>query len=378
MCGSTDNRHGIILAKNEEAKKYNVKTAETVWQSQKKCPELILLRPHHKEYKKYYKILNDIYANYTDRVEPFGIDESWLDMSGTWRLLGNTPNAVANRLREEVKNKTGLTISVGVSFNKTIAKLGSDYKKPNAVTEITGENFKEIVWPLSVDTLLFVGSKAKDTLRQLGIETIGQLAVADEALMKSVLGKAGTQLRLQALGVDDSPVAKIGESEQAKSIGNGQTFSRDLLGEKDVRTAVYTLADEVAARLRARNLYAATLQVLIKNPDFKTITRQRPLSYPTNLSRDLAKAGMQLVCENWDFTKKIRMITLTAQSVTDTPFLEQTSFLEEPPGQDPRREKLEKSIDSIREKYGQTAVVEALQINNDIGVDSKSDVKDKK
>ncbi len=377
VCGSIDERHGIILAKNEEAKKYHVQTAETVWQAKKKCPELILLKPHHDVYRKYYHIINSIYAQYTDRVEPFGIDESWLDMTGSWKLFAASPFDAANLLRQQVKNETGLTISVGVSFNKTMAKLASDYKKPDAVTEISRQNFETIVWPMPVTSLLFVGRKAQQTLAELGIATIGQLAAADDEVLRCVLGKSGQQLKRSAAGLDDAGVALAGESTQPKSVGSGQTFKRDLLGEQDVRIALAALADDVAWRLRRHGLYASSLQVLIRDPDFKSISRQKPLPYATNLARDLSDSAMEIMRANWDFSKPIRMLTLTAQQLSDMPFAVQTSLLGETPGPNEKKRRLEESVDTIREKYGHTAVIDALQLNNDIGVDSISDLYDK-
>lgn len=368
VCGSADSRHGIVLAKNEIAKKYKIKTAETLWQAQKKCPDLVVLPPHHQKYKKYSIIINQIYSNYTDRVEPFGMDESWLDMSGSWQLFGTSPLAVADRLRKEVEEKTGLTISVGISFNKVFAKMGSDYKKPNATTEITRDNYKQILWPLPVNTLLFVGQKAEQNLKELNIHTIGDLAVADEELLLQVMGKLGPQLKKSASGQDQEPVLKTGEREPVKSVGNGLTFKRNLIGYQDIRTAVGSLADEVAVRLRKQGLYATAVSVLIKNPDLKSISRQKSLPFATNLSKDLTDTVIELLKANWDFTKPIRMLTITAQSLTEVPFATQTSFLDPMKGQDKKREKLETSMDLIRSKYGKNAIVEAGILNNDIGL----------
>lgn len=378
VAGSEDNRHGIILAKNEAAKKFKVQTAETVWQAKRKCPNLILLPPHHSEYARYSKIVNGIYANYTDRVEPFGIDESWLDMSGSWHLFGESPAKVADRLRLEVREKTGLTISVGVSFNKVFAKLGSDYKKPDAVTEITKENYKEILWPLPVQAMLMVGGKARESLAGLGVNTIGQLAETDPDHLQQVLGKLGPQLASYARGEDMASVALIGEHEQPKSIGNGLTFKRNLLGYKDVRTGIGSLADEVATRLRNHHLYTSSVQVLIKNPDLKSITRQKPLPYATNLAKDITNAAMQLVQDNWDLAKPIRMLTVTAQQLTPTPFATQISMFDEAPTAiDSKREKLEHSIDGIRGRFGHTAILAAGELHNDIGVDGRASIKEK-
>ncbi len=368
VSGSVDDRHGIILAKNEAAKRFGVKTAETVWQARRKCPQLVFLPPHHQKYRKYSIIINEIYASYTDRVEPFGIDESWLDMTGSWQLFGRSPREVADRLRAEVRKKTGLTISVGIGFNKVFAKLGSDYKKPDATTEVTRENYRQLLWPLPARDMLYVGYKAAGLLAELNIHTIGDLAQADETLLVQVLGKQGRQMRAFAAGEDDAPVAKTGESEPVKSVGNGLTFRRNLQGYRDIRTGVGALADEVATRLRRKKLYATGLQVLIKDANLKSITRQKPLPFATNLAKDLTKAAMELIADNWDLAKPVRMLTVTAQNLTDMPFAQQTSLFGPQPGLDKKQTQLEKSMDGIRSRYGKNAVVPASVLRNDIGL----------
>lgn len=377
VSGSEDNRHGIILAKNEAAKKFDVRTAETVWQAKQKCPDLILLPPHRSQYQKYSRIINQIYESYTDRVESFGIDESWLDMTGSWQLFGSSPLEVAHRLKEEVKAKTGITISVGVSFTKIFAKLGSDLKKPDAVTEIKKENYQDIVWPLPVNRLLYVGAKARQTLESLGIVTIGDLAEADKEMLQQVLGKQGEQLFCYARGEGEDRVAYAHEKEPVKSVGNGLTFRRNLVGEQDIKMGVQSLADEVGTRLRYYKMYAGNVQVLIKDPSFKSISRQKPLKYATNLTKDIFQVSMELMRENWDFRKPIRMLTITAGQLTDFPFAVQTSLLDEEVAIDPKQEKLETSIDKIREKFGRTAVLPAAGLHNDIGVDSQAKLQKK-
>lgn len=376
VAGSADERHGIILAKNEAAKIYGVQTAETVWQAKRKCPGLILLPPHHSEYRKYSNIINKIYSKYTDRVEPFGIDESWLDVTGSWQLFGKTPVETATRLKEEVKATTGLTISVGVSFNKVFAKLGSDLKKPDAVTEVSRQNYKTVIWQLPVEAMLYVGKKASERLKETGIQTIGQLANANTQRLEVLLGKQGPQLIRYAAGQDDALVAFFGETEQPKSIGNGLTFKRNLVGQKDIRTGVGSLAEEVAFRLRKHGLYAGSLQVLIKDVNLKSISRQKPLEYATNLSKDLTREAMSLICANWNLAKPIRMLTITAQQLTDYPFAVQTSLFEEAKNINLKHAQLEQSIDKIREKYGWTSILKAGGLHNSIGIETKAETKE--
>ena len=291
VCGDPTSRHGIILAKNEPAKKFGVQTAETIWQAKKKCPELVLLPPHHKLYRQVSKEVNTIYEQYTDLVEPFGIDESWLDVTGSLHLFGGDAKALADAIRQRIKRELGLTLSVGVSFNKVFAKLGSDYKKPDAVTVIDTENFRRIVWPLPVNTLLYVGRSAQNTLAGLGVRNIGQLAAAKDEDLRAALGKLGPELGAYARGEENSPVRTADERPEIKSVGNGLTFKRNLVGEADVRAGLYALADEVATRLRAHGLYAAAVQVLIKNPDLKSISRQKPLPWPSHLAREIGGAA---------------------------------------------------------------------------------------
>ena len=235
VAGDPASRHGIILAKNEPAKRLGIQTAETIWQAKKKCPGLVLLPPHHGLYREYSRRVNAIYEQYTDLVEPFGIDESWLDVSGTLHLFGGDPTALADEIRRRMRQEFGLTISVGVSFNKMFAKLGSDYKKPDATTLITPENFQDIVWPLPVTDLLYVGRAAARTLERYGVHTIGQLAAFDRQALTTLLGKQGGQLWNYANGLENSPVSPAGQYTPPKSVGNGETFPRNLITQEEVR-----------------------------------------------------------------------------------------------------------------------------------------------
>ena len=254
VCGDPASRHGIILAKNEPAKAFQVKTAETIWQAKKKCPELVLLPAHHGLYRDFSHKVNSLYQEYTDLVEPFGIDESWLDVTGTLHLFGGDGPALADRLRDEVRSRFGLTISVGISFNKVFAKLGSDYKKPDATTVITRENFKQIVWPLPVTDLLYVGRAAAQIFQKFGIRTIGDLAAFNREQLFGLLGKNGVQLHDFASGKDHAPVAPAGQYAPPKSVGNGCTFSNDLQGREEIKAGIAQLADQVAARLRKHGM----------------------------------------------------------------------------------------------------------------------------
>lgn len=354
VCGDPESRHGIILAKNEPAKKYGIKTAETIWQAKSKCPHLVLLSAHHGEYRRYSKLINELYEHYTDLVEPFGIDESWLDVTGSMHLFGGTGQAVADRLRREVREQFGLTISVGVSFNKIFAKLGSDYKKPDATTVITRENFHEIVWPLPVTDLLFVGRSAAGTLSKYGIRTIGDLASFNHDSLVSLLGKQGEQLWQYANGLENSPVAPAGTYVPPKSVGNGTTFSHDLQGADQLREGLRPLAEQVAFRLRKHQMKCTTLQLTIRDPHFRDICRQRPLSAPTCTSLELLRAAMDILSDCWKEDAPVRALTLTAQSlIPEDQAVEQINLFDSAASQHrAKRETLERTLDQLRSKYG--------------------------
>lgn len=358
VCGDPKSRHGIILAKNEPAKKRGVQTAETVWQAKKKCPVLVLLPPHHELYEVYSRRVNEIYGRFTDLVEPFGIDESWLDVTGSLHLFGGDARALADRIRATVKAETGLTVSVGVSFNKVFAKLGSDLKKPDATTVIPPEGWRDIVWPLPVGDMLFAGRSTQRVLGQYGIETIGQLAACPEEMAEQLLGKMGGQLWRYANGLDNSPVRPGHRREPVKSVGNGTTFPADLVRWEQIRQGLAPLCDSVAARLRRQRLYAGGVSVTLKGADFKTVSRQTRLDEPTHLMRDIWETAQELARQIWKAPTPIRAMTVTALYVTeDGQAYRQLDLLGQASAKrSERQEKLESAVDAIREKYGSGAI----------------------
>lgn len=358
VCGDPKSRHGIILAKNEPAKKRGVQTAETVWQAKKKCPVLVLLPPHHELYEVYSRRVNEIYGRFTDLVEPFGIDESWLDVTGSLHLFGGDARALADRIRATVKAETGLTVSVGVSFNKVFAKLGSDLKKPDATTVIPPEGWRDIVWPLPVGDMLFAGRSTQRVLGQYGIETIGQLAACPEEMAEQLLGKMGGQLWRYANGLDNSPVRPGRQREPVKSVGNGTTFPADLVRWEQIRQGLAPLCDSVATRLRRQRLYAGGVSVTLKGADFKTVSRQTRLDEPTHLMRDIWETAQELARQIWKAPTPIRAMTVTALYVTeDGQAYRQLDLLgQASTKRSERQEKLESAVDAIREKYGSGAI----------------------
>ena len=366
VCGSPDKRHGIILAKNELAKKAGVVTAETVWQALKKCPDLQFVPPHMSKYKHYSRLINEIYQRFTDMVEPFSIDESWLDVTASRSLFGSG-KVIADTIRETVKRELGLTLSAGVSFNKIFAKMGSEYKKPDATTLITRENYRQLVWPLPAREMFFVGKVTAKKLSASGINTIGDIALANPDVLEHMLGKQGRQLWEYTNGLDNSPVARSGEAEKIKSVGNGVTFTRDLLTEEDLITAVTSLSDTVAGRLRKYGMKACGVKVDIKDPYFKVISRQKQLFSPTNLAFDLSRAALEIIHASWKTGSPIRMLTITGINLTDEIFDEQLSLFSGDSKSRIKDEQVERTMDKVRKKYGSSSIGFAAVIDNDIG-----------
>ncbi len=361
VCGDPASRHGIILAKNEPAKAFQVKTAETIWQAKRKCPDLVLLPAHHGLYRELSRKVNSLYQDYTDLVEPFGIDESWLDVTGTLHLFGGDAKALADHLRDEVRSRFGLTISVGVSFNKVFAKLGSDYKKPDATTVITRETFQSMVWPLPVTDLLYVGRAAAQTFQKFGIHTIGDLATFDREQLFSLLGKNGAQLHDFASGADHSPVAPAGQYTPPKSIGNGYTFPKNLQGRDEVKAGVSQLADQVAVRLRKHGMMCQGISLAIRSPEFRDISRQMRLDPPTDLARELTQSAMELADCCWNMANPVRALTVTAIYLlpAEAAGTQLDLFSADRDKKRQRLERLEEAMDVIRAKYGAGAIAPA-------------------
>ena len=357
VAGDPEGRHGIILAKNNVAKRFGVQTAEAIWQARQKCPGLILLPPHHDLYAEMSRRVNQIYLDVTDQVEAFSIDESWLDVTGSQLLFGDGVT-IADQLRRRVREELGITISVGVSDNKTWAKMGSDYKKPDATTLITRQNVREILYPLPVEDLLFVGRAAAQTLRRHGITTIGSLAECEAALLEKYLGKQGESYWRMANGLDDSPVRRWGESEAVKSVGNSITYAHDLVGREACRAGLMPLCDSVGARLRAQGLKCRTITVQIKDPSLKVISRQKTLPMPTNLTKLIFQEACAILSQCWPATAPVRLLNVTATNLigADEPVPAQLSLLEEVVPDDPRQAALEAAVDRLRSRFGHAAV----------------------
>ena len=368
VCGNVEDRHGIVLAKNELAKAYGIKTTDTVYQAKKLCPGLVIAEPHYDEYLRYSARVNNIYADYTDMIEPFGIDESWLDVTASGRAFG-TGYKIAEEIRRRVKEEIGITVSCGVSFNKVFAKLGSDYKKPDATTVISKENYKDIVYPLPAADLLFVGKKTTQALIALGIRTIGELANAPSELIVNRFGKPGEMMLKYARGEDDTPVAK--SEEDTKSIGNGFTFKHDLVSRDEIKVGIMFLAEEIGRRLREKGLLCTTVSVSVKDEELRVSGRQRALSRSTDIGNDIANTALEIISEWWSQGKPIRTITLTALGLVRRENLgEQIDMFSDPDGELTRekKRKSEETVDKIRQKYGRGAIVRGSVLDNKIGI----------
>lgn len=362
VCGSVEDRHGIVLAKNELAKKTGVTTGETVWMAKRKCPGLLIVNPTYGIYSQYSNAVNEIYYEYTDKIEPFGCDESWLDVTGSYRLFGDGKK-IADILRERIKKELGITISVGVSFTKTFAKLGSDYKKPDATTVISRENYKEILYPLPAAALLFVGSHSAEKLHMLGIDTIGQLACADAEFLENSFGKTGRSMYAAANGLYDGDVSVYGGCREEKSIGNGHTFKKDILTFDEAKSAISVISDEVARRMRKAGVKGKTVALSVRDADFSSVSKRCTLEYPTCVSRNIAETCYALLEKYWNMKKPIRSITVTMSGFNRDGMCEQLKlFYSEDEALEMKREKLERTVDTIRSRFGKSSLVRGVQL----------------
>ena len=355
VAGDPLNRHGIILAKNGIAKKLGVTTGEAIWQARIKAPDLVLVPPDYGKYLKFSRLARQILYDYTDQVEAFGLDENWIDVTASLPLFGPA-ETIAEAIRQRVKDELGVTVSIGVSFNKIFAKLGSDLKKPDAITCIPPDHVRDIVWPLPVEDLLCVGRRTLPKLQHIGIRTFGDLACADPAILHGLLGKWGEILWLFANGKDTDPVRKIDESSAIKSIGNGTTTPRDLVTDQDVRLVYTVLCESVAARLRDCALKATGVQIQVRDNDLLYYSRQCRLRRPTCLSDELLEGAMALFRETYDWRRPIRGLTVRGINLVTAKGAVPLSLFEDN-GRDIRRENLARSVDEVRRRFGYRSIL---------------------
>lgn len=354
VCGDSENRHGIVLAKNEIAKQFGIKTAEPIFQAQRKCKDLVILPPLYDAYEEYSKKAQEIYSRYTDIIEPFGIDECWLDVTGSTLLFGSGEQ-IANSIRKTIKKELGLTVSVGVSFNKVFAKLGSDMKKPDGTTVISRENFKEKVWSLPVSDLLFVGKSTTDKLKSIGINLIGDVSICDDATLTRLLGKNGLSLKNYALGLDNSPVTPITQDTKPKSIGKSTTCSKDFESNDEVWKEFLKFAQTISDSLRKHNLYAGGVQVHIRTSSLAVKEFSYSFSDTTNCALTLAKHGFELFKQNYHFAEPLRSVGLRAINLkTESIAVQQDIFGNTEAGH--KTEQIEDSVYKVRQKFGKSSV----------------------
>lgn len=366
VCGDPKERHGVVLAKSEEAKKYGIKTAETVYSALKKCPELTLVPSNYHEYKKYSQKVVEIYHRFTEMVEECSIDECSIDVTASVKLFGGG-EAIAEQIRKTVKEELGLTVSVGVSFNKVFAKLASELKKPDAVTVISKENYQKIVYPLPVGELLFVGGATERTLHSLGIKTIGDLARAEEQIVVNALGKRGRQVRIFARGEDKEEVHWQKTKEDLKSIGNSTTLPKDIYHREEVKRWFYALAESVTARQRAADVGKAnTVHIVVRNEKLQFFSWQTKVT-PTALCGDVAKIAFDLFCKHYPLGAKVRLLGITLSGFDY--HVQQLSLCETLDGEQgisyAKKERVENTVAKLREKYGYSSLQRGLVLEDD-------------
>ena len=371
--GDIEQRHGIILAKNQLAKQFHVSTGEAIWRAKQKCPELIVLPPNFPLYLRFSRLARDIYLDYSNRVEPFGLDEAWLDITSSENQK-DKGERTAHEIRKRIREELGITVSIGVSYNKIFAKLGSDYRKPDAVTMITKENYRQIAWPLPVSDLLYVGPATKRKLNGFGVHTIGELAQTPVEILRSKFGKIGDILWCFSNGLDSSPVADFQNQPVVKSIGNSTTAPRDLERDEDVKIILYVLADSVARRLREQGLKGRTIHFSVRDNSLFSFTRQKSLLSYTNLTGEIAGETLSLFREHYQWKRPVRSIGISVSDLEAGTICSQTSlFCDEVKRE--KVERLDKALDRLKARFGTFAVQPAVLLKDRklSGFDPKND-----
>lgn len=361
VAGDPEARHGIVLAKNYPAEACGVQTGDPLWMARQKCPDIVFTPPHYDRYMQFSTAAREIYSEYTDQVEPYGLDECWLDVTGSIALFGDG-RAIADELRRRIRQELGVTASVGVSYNKIFAKLGSDMKKPDATTVITSERFKEIVWPLPVSDLLYVGRATHAKLKRYCIKTIGDLAAADQRFLQRLLGQNGMMLWCFANGLDTSPVSNIGAKSLIHSIGNSTTAPRDLVTDEDIKITLYVLCESVSARMREYDFVCDTVQLGVRDNELQSYERQGKLPYPNRTAKALFEKAFELYKRNHLSGKPVRSLSVRAcrLSVREN---EQLSLMPDVAAIQ-KQEELESAVDALRNRFGHFSVQRGLLLTD--------------
>lgn len=349
VAGNPEKRTGIILAKNEIAKKHGIKTGQTIFEAKNLCPSLICLPPHHQIYEKISKELHKIYLEYTDLVEPMGLDECWLDVTSSSKILNKNGIEIANELRERIKNTFHFTISVGVSFSKVYAKLGSDLKKPDATTVISKQNFKEIAYPLPLNSIVGIGRKLENKFTSMNILTIGDFVELGDDLLKKMVNKTAVELKHELMGENNDKVKNYYELEPPKSIGNGTTTIKDITSRQDIEKVVYFLCERISSRLIEENFVTGTISLSVKTNELKRYGHSKKI-LPTNATQELAKNSMSLLDSFWKYSLPIRAVRISCSSLSNVASSRQISFF------NAKKESLAESVSSLSKKYGENAI----------------------
>lgn len=356
--GDPEARHGIVLTEDYLAKKKGVKTGMALWQAKQVCPEITFVPPNMDLYLRFSRMAHEIYADYTDLQEPYGIDECWLDVTDS-KIIKGDGLTIAKEISNRMKKELGVTVSIGVSFNKIFAKLGSDYKKPDAITTMYKEEFKTKAWKLPVSDLLYVGRATNNKMQKYGIHTIGDLARTDIDWITSVFGKMGAILWSFANGYDESPVKKENTSAPIKSIGNGTTTPRDLETDDDVKIVLYNLAESVAARLRKNGFKCRVVEISIRDNKLVSFSRQKKLQNATNITGEIAQSAYALFQENYLWNNPIRSLGVRGSDLVNDNYWEQLDIFSSAE----YREKLlkaDRAVDDIRRRFGYFSIQRGL------------------
>ena len=358
VCGDPEVRHGIVLTASYPAKRMGVKTGMAIWQAQQCCRDLIIVPPHFREYVRYSGFVREILEEYTDQIEPFGLDENWLDVTGSCGLFGSGA-AIAQQISDKVKRELGITVSIGVANNKITAKLGSDYKKPDAITRIEADNYRQIVYPLPVGDLLYVGPATRRKLNWYGVRTIGQLAALEPRRLGEWFGKIGYVLSSFARGTDQTPVAKLGWQAAVKSVGNSATTPRDLVCDEDAWLMLLILSESVAARLRELALKCTVVEISLRDTELDSFTRQQKAESPTDNCLEITRAAFGLFRQNYSWSRPLRSIGVRASGLVAAGAPMQLSLLRDETRRE-KQERLDRAVDAVRERYGYGSVQRAL------------------
>ena len=371
--GDPEARHGIVLTADYIAKKYGVKTGMALWQAKQVCPEINFISPRMDLYLRFSRMAHEIYGEYTDRQEPYGIDECWLDVTDSVSLKGDGEK-IAAEISNRMKSELGITVSIGVSFNKIFAKLGSDYKKPDAITTMYRNEYRQKAWPLPASDLLYVGKSTAKKLSSIGVKTIGDLATMDEKILNGRLGKMGDVLWAFANGYDDSPVKYEDAHAPIKSIGNSTTTPRDLVNDQDVKIVLTILAESVAARLRENGFKCRVVEISVRDNGLFSFTRQKKIDHATNVTREIAEEAYRLFKENYDWQKPIRSVGVRGADLVNDNYWEQIDLFSSVEFRE-KQMKVDEAVDMIRKRFGFYSVQRGLMYRDRIlsACDAKSD-----